>query len=66
MSPKTYCLVCWFGTLSVKNRGKLNSIVNTLSKVMGLKQTGLNQVHESRAWRKAIEIMSDFSHILSH
>ena len=38
------CLVWWFGTLSLKNRGKLNSIVNSGSKVVAVRQTGLNQL----------------------
>ena len=33
----TSCLVCWFGTLSVKNRGKLDSIVNRGTKVVGVR-----------------------------
>ena len=44
-----FCLVYWISTLSVKNRGILNSIVSRGSKVVGVKQTGLNQLHESRA-----------------
>ena len=33
-SVLTSSFVCWFGTLSVKNRGRLNSIVNRGSKVV--------------------------------
>ena len=64
--PKTLqmlCLVCWFGTLSVKNRDKLNSIVNRGNKVVGVRQTGLNQPDESK--RKGVEIMNDLCQILS-
>ena len=64
-SVLTFCLVCWFGTLSVMIRGKLNRIVNTGSKVVGVRQTGLNQLYESRAKRKGIAIMSDLCHILT-
>ena len=53
-SVLTYCLVCWFGTLSVTNRGKLDSIVNRRSQVVGVGQTGLNQLYESRAKRKGL------------
>ena len=49
----------------MKNRGNLNSIVNRGSKVVGVRQTGLNQLYETRAKRKGTEIMSDLCHILS-
>ena len=35
-SVLTFCLVCWFGTLSVKNRGKFNGIVNRGINVVGV------------------------------
>ena len=61
----TSCLVCWFGTFSVKNRDKLDSIVNRGSQVVGVRQTGLNRLYESRAKRKGLEIMTDLCHIVS-
>ena len=64
-SVLTTSFVCWFGTLSVKNRGRLNSIVNRGSKVVGVRQTGLNELYEKRAMRKGLQIMSDLCHILS-
>ena len=54
-----------FGTLSVKNRGRLNSIVNRGSKVVGVRQTGLSELYEKRAMRKGMQIMSNLGHILS-
>ena len=64
-SVLTSSFVCWFGTLSVKNRGRLNSIVNRRSKVVGVRQTGLSELYENRAMRKGLQIMSDLCHILS-
>ena len=49
-SALTSSLVCWFGTLSVTNRGKLDSIVNRGSKLVGVRQDGLNQRRE-RVWK---------------
>ena len=49
----------------MKNRGKLNSIVNRGSKVVGVIQTGRNQLYESRAKRTSTEITSDLIHIPS-
>ena len=48
-SVLTFCLLSWLGTLSVKNRGKLNSIVNKGSNVVGVRHIGLNKLYESRA-----------------
>ena len=50
---------------SVKNRGRLNSIVNRGSKVVGVGQTRLSELYEKRAMRKGLQIMSDLCHILS-
>ena len=49
----------------MKNRGRLNSIVNRGSKVVGVRQTGLSELYEKRAMRKGLQIMSDLCHILS-
>ena len=48
-SVLTSCLVCWFGTLPVKNRGNLNSIVNIGTTVVGVRQTGQHLLYASRA-----------------
>ena len=64
-SVLTSYFVCWFGTVSVKNRGRLNSIVNRGSKVVGVRQTGLSELYKKRTMRKGLQIMSDVCHILS-
>ena len=48
-----------FGTLSENNRSKLNTIVNRGSTVLGVRQTGLNQLCDSRAKRNGVEIVND-------
>ena len=64
-SVLTYCLVCCVGALSVKKIDKFNSIVNRGRQVVGVKQTGLNQLYDRSAQRKRIETMSELGHILS-
>ena len=61
-SVLTSSFVYWFCTLSVKNRCRLNSIVNSGSKVVGVRQTGLSELYEKRAMRKGLQITSDLSH----
>ena len=41
--------MCWFSILSVKNRGKLNSIVYKGNTFIGVRQTGVSQLYETRA-----------------
>ena len=64
-SVLTFSNICWFGNLSVKNKNVLNRIVNVCSKVVGVKQEGLNELYERRVMRKAQVILSDKSHCLS-
>ena len=57
--------LCWFSNLSVKNRTKLNSIVNKCSKIVGVKQASLNDVYERRVKKRAKGIMRNDSHPLA-
>ena len=57
--------LCWFGNLTVKNRTKLNSIVNKCSKIVGVKQASLNEVYERRVRKRAKGIMRNDSHPLA-
>ena len=64
-SVLTSSFVCWFGIFSAKNRGRLNSIVNRGSKIVGVRQTGLSELYEKRAMRKGLKIMRNLCHIFS-
>ena len=44
----TSCLVCWFGILRVKNRGKLNSIASRGGRIVEVRHTEISQVYETR------------------
>ena len=57
--------LCWFGNLTVKNRAKLNSIVNKCSKIVGVKQLSLNEVYERRVRKRAKGIIRNESHPLA-
>ena len=50
----------------MKNRGRLNSIVNRGRKVVGVRQTGLSELYKKRAARKGLQIMSDFHSTVRH
>ena len=57
--------LCWFGNLTVKNRAKLDSIVNKCSKIVGVKQLSLNEVYERRVRKRAKGIIRNESHPLA-
>ena len=61
----TFSFICWFGSLTVRDRTVLNGVVNVCSKVIGVKQPCLNELYERRAARKGQKIASDISHVLA-
>jgi hypothetical protein len=58
-SISTFCIVCWFGNVTVSQRNMLRRIITTASKVLGVKQTGLDEIFKVRALRKAHKIILD-------
>ena len=64
-SVLTFSFLCWFGTLSVTNKSKLNRIVNRGSKVVCERQAGVNELYEGRLVKKGFQIMNDSGHTLS-
>ncbi|KAF7648010.1 hypothetical protein LDENG_00163040, partial [Lucifuga dentata] len=63
-SVLTFSLICWYGSLNLKNRCKLGNIVKVCSKLVGTDLTNLSQIHVTRATRKAQLVLSDSSHPL--
>ena len=64
-SVLTFSFICWYGSLNVKNKNVLNKVVNVCSKIVGVKQNGLNVLYERRVVRKANVIVNDRMHGLS-
>ena len=64
-SVLTFSFMCWYGGLSVRNKSRLQKIVNVCGKIVGEKQESLCQLYESRVVRKAEMIGSDSSHVLA-
>jgi gmma-aminobutyric acid receptor subunit gamma len=61
----TFSFVCWFGSLTVKNKNALNRVVNVCSKIVGVRLTGLNELYERRVLQRGRRIASDESHVLA-
>ena len=55
-------IVTWFGNLGVKDRNRLNRIVNLASKVIGKTQKPIIEIYKDFVKTKAKKIMSDNSH----
>ena len=63
-SVLTFSFVCWFFSLSVKNRSSLHKVVNLCSKVIGVRQRDLTTFCEHQILRKAHTIILDPYHVL--
>ena len=64
-SVLTFSFLGWFGSLSVKNKTALASVVNVCSKIVGERQASLNELYESCAVRKGRKIAGDSTHVLA-
>ena len=57
--------MCWYGSLCVRSKCVLSDVVNVCSKVVGVKQVGMQELYERRALKKARQILNDESHVLA-
>ncbi len=44
----SFSVICWYGNLNVKSRGKLNSIVKICSKIVGTDLRTIAQIYEHK------------------
>ena len=63
-SIMTFNIITFYGYLSVKDKARLNRIVNIASKVVGQKQKGLNDLYQTVAQKKSKSIIKDSTHPL--
>ena len=61
----TASFICWYGSLGVKSKRVLNDVVNVCSKVIGMRQFGMQELYDRRVKRKASKIASDNCHVLA-
>ena len=61
----TFGFLSWYGGLSVSNKNVLERVVKVSSKVIGVRQTGLNELYEKRVKVKGEGIARDNSHVLA-
>jgi len=60
----SYSLMCWFNSLSVKNKNRIERIVNQGNKITGRKQMTMAKLYQRQALGKAQNILSEVSHPL--
>lgn len=60
----TFSIVCWFHSISLKNRNRLDQTVKVCSKIIGLPVKTLSTVSEQQMLRLAGRIIQDPSHVL--
>ncbi len=60
----TFFFICWFGSLSFKNKKKLENIVRMCSKIAGISLNELSLSYRARATRKAQSMSADCTHPL--
>jgi len=51
-SVLTFCFICWFGSLSARNKNRLESIVRTCSKIVGINFPPLSHIYSNRVATK--------------
>ena len=65
LSVLSFSMVCWFGSLSEKERKRLNGIVRVCGKIVGNNQQTLEHLYRVKSADKAAKIKSDPAHVLS-
>ena len=63
-SVLTFAFICWFGSISLKNRNRLQGIVRVCSKIVGTPLTDITLLYKTRALNKVRLVLSDPSHPL--
>ena len=64
-SVVTFSFLSWFGGLTVSNVNKLQTVVNTCTKICGTECKSMKSLYGKRALVKATKITNDASHALA-
>ena len=62
----TFNIVTLYGHLAVKQKKRLNKIVNIATKLINLKQKSLNDLYQQAIGKKCRSIINDPTHPLHH
>ena len=57
--------MCWYVSLSERQKGRLNGIVRLCAKIVGSEQVSLGEIYKQRVRVKVEKMRSDPTHVLS-
>lgn len=60
----TFCITCWFGNATMKQKSSIRKVLSTASKIIGIPLRGLEQIYQNRCLSKATKITADSRHPL--
>lgn len=63
-SVLTFSFICWHGSLSIKQKNRMQGIVKVCSKIVGTLLNDLYDLYKVRSLKKARAILADHSHPL--
>ncbi|XDV19566.1 hypothetical protein PO909_025015 [Leuciscus waleckii] len=63
-SVLTFSFICWYGSLSIKQKNRMQGIVKVSSKIVGTPLNDLHDLYKVRSLKKARAILADHSHPL--
>lgn len=61
----TFSFICWYGSLSLRNKNRLQGIVRVCSKIAGISLNDLTALYQLRTLSKVRSILGDQSHPLA-
>ena len=64
-SVLAFSLICWFGSLSAREKVRLNGVVRVCGKIVGARQQSLEELFSKRAMKRAVGILNDHQHVLA-
>ena len=63
-SVLTFSFQCWYGSLSLTNKSRLEKVILIASKITGVPLNNLSYLYEKRVLNLAVKILSDETHVL--
>jgi len=61
-SVLTFSVTVWYGGATAEDRGRLDAVVKTASRVIGCELPSMEEIYSKRLQRRATNIMKDSAH----
>ena len=63
-SVVTFSLICWYGSITVKQKNSLSKLIKLSSRITGSNQKGLEELYQKQMLKRVDSILSNSSHPL--